>query len=171
MDGRTDGGMDACTGEWMHGSCVQHSLCISPALFQPNRVQQFGAQVGPKLAQVGPKLVPVSTVWFQSGTIWFQIATKLAQNGPRSAQVGAKLAQIGPRWTKLAASLAPSWPRLVRKRPKSDPSSSKLVPRWPKMAPSPFRSEFCMKILRQKSRAEAAKEAIGSQARHATENV
>ena len=28
-----------------------------------------------------------------------------------------------------------------------------------------------MKILRQKSRAEAAKEAIGSQARHATENV
>ena len=28
-----------------------------------------------------------------------------------------------------------------------------------------------MKILRQKSRAEAAKEAIGSQAKHATENV
>ena len=39
------------------------------------------------------------------------------------------------------------------------------------MAPSPFRLEICNKILRQKSRAEAAKEAIGSQARHATENV
>ena len=81
------------------------------------------------------------------------------------------MAQIGLRWTKLAASLAPSWPKLVRKRPRSVPSSSKLVPRWPKMAPSPFRSEICSKILKQKSRAEAAKEAIGSQARHATENV